>query len=123
MDRGDIELKPVKLPLAKMDVHTKGGNIEMSFPNGAKFDMRATARRGEAENETGLALRSDADGRGKNRDSILTGSVGQGPQITLTTDRGNITLKKGGAISEAAPTPPAAPKAPKAPQAIKTEQQ
>jgi DUF4097 and DUF4098 domain-containing protein YvlB len=123
VDRGDIELKPVKLPLAKMDVHTKGGNIEMSFPAGAKFDLRASARRGEAENETGLPLRSDTEGNGKGRSNLLTGSIGQGPQITLTTDHGNVTLKKAGvAVETAAPAmKPDATK--KAPQAIKTEQQ
>ena len=123
VDHGDIDLKPVKLPLAKMDVHTKGGNIEMAFPAGAKFDLRASARRGEAENEIGLPLRSETEGNGKGRSNLLIGSIGQGPQITLTTDRGNVTLKKAGAVSEAAPTPPSAPKAPQTPQAIKTEQQ
>ena len=124
VDRGDIELKPVKLPLAKMDVHTKGGNIEMAFPAGAKFDLRASARRGEAENETGLPLRSDTEGNGKNRSNILTGSIGQGPQIALTTDRGNVSLKKAGAAEPTvAPAAPKAPAAPTSPQAIKTEQQ
>jgi DUF4097 and DUF4098 domain-containing protein YvlB len=121
VDRGDIELKPVKLPLAKMDIHTKGGNIEMVIPAGAKFDMRASAKRGEAENETGLPLRGDTEGNGKSRSNVLTGSVGQGPQIALTTDRGNVTLKKSGA-TEIGPAVPKAPAPPKTPQTIKTEQ-
>jgi len=125
IDRGDIELKPVKLPLTKMDIHTKSGNIELSMPAGAKYTMRASAKHGETENETGAQLQSENEGRGKNHDSVLTGSVGPGPQINLTTERGNITLKKGGVGVEtpATPTAPATPKTPQAPQAIKTEQQ
>ncbi len=124
VDRGDIELSPSKLPLGKMDVHTKGGNIEMAFPTGSKFSLRASAKRGEAENETGLSLASEAEGRGKNHTNVLTGVIGQGPQINLTTDRGNVTLKKAGvAATTPEPAPkPDAPAPPKPPQAIKTEQ-
>ena len=124
VDRGDIELKPVKLPLARMDIHTKGGNVEMAFPAGAQFDLRASAKRGEAGNDTGLPLRGETEGSGKGRSRTLSGAVGKGPQITLTTDRGNVTLKKEGVAMEHGTTTPPKPDAPpKAPQAIKTEQQ
>ena len=58
------------------------------------------------------------------RMNTISGTVGQGPQINLTTDRGNVTLKKAGAPSEtpAVVTKPQDTTA-KSPQAIKTEQQ
>ena len=124
VDHGDIDLRPVKSPLSKMEVHTKGGNVEIAFPAGAQFDLRASAKRGEAGNDTEFPLRGETEGSGKGRSRTLTGSIGKGPQITLTTDRGNVTLKKEGmAIEHGPPNPPKPDAPPKTPQAIKTEQQ
>jgi len=87
---GDIELRPVKVPLAKIDARCRSGNIELSLPESAKFDLRATTSRGEAQNDYGSPLQVETAGRLVS----LKGTVGKGPSITMSTDRGRVTVKK-----------------------------
>lgn len=89
-ERGDIELKPGKVPLAKIDARSRSGNIEVELPESAKFEMKASTTRGEVQNEYGTPLESRTEGQG----GTLKGKVGDGPVITLTTDRGAVTVKK-----------------------------
>ena len=89
---GDIELRPVKVPLAKIDARCRSGNIELSLPESAKFDLRATTSRGEAQNDYGSPLQVETEGRLVS----LKGTVGKGPSITMSTDRGRVTVKKEG---------------------------
>lgn len=89
-ERGDIDLKPGKLPLAKIDARSRSGNIELELPEAAKFEIRATTSRGEAQNEYGAPLESATVGEG----GTVKGKVGNGPVITITTDRGAVTVKK-----------------------------
>jgi len=89
-ERGDIDLKPGKLPLAKIDARSRSGNIELELPDAAKFEIRATTSRGEAQNEYGAPLESATEGEG----GSVKGKVGNGPVITITTDRGAVTVKK-----------------------------
>ena len=37
LDRGDVELRPGKVPVPKMDVNTRAGHIDLALPEGAKF--------------------------------------------------------------------------------------
>ncbi len=97
VDRGDVDLKPARLPLGKIAVHTASGNIEASLPQGAAFALKATTDHGQVENEFGAALREQTSGRG----ARLEGAVGEGPNLDLMTGRGNITVRKSG---EATPT-------------------
>jgi DUF4097 and DUF4098 domain-containing protein YvlB len=90
-DRGDIELKPGKGPLAKIDARSHSGNIELELPDAAGFEIRATTSRGEAQNEYGSPLDAKTEGEG----GTVKGKVGEGPVITITTDRGAVTVKKG----------------------------
>ena len=107
MERGDVELRPGKLPLSKMDVQTRNGDIEIALPAGAKFDLKGTVRKGEANNEFGDVLKTE--GR------QIAGSNG-GPSITLGSERGNITIRKATAGDTAVPpVPPAAPVKPAPP--------
>ncbi len=90
VDKGDIDLRPGQLPLGKMLVHTKSGNIELALPRSASFALNATTDHGEIDNEFGEALKESTEGRG----ARLEGSVGDGPDLNLTTDRGSITVRK-----------------------------
>lgn len=90
VDKGDIDLRPGQLPLGKMVVHTKSGNIELALPHTASFALNATTDHGEVDNEFGEALKQSTEGRG----ARLEGSVGDGPDLNLTTDRGSITVRK-----------------------------
>jgi DUF4097 and DUF4098 domain-containing protein YvlB len=104
VDRGDIDIRPGRLPVGKMDVKTRGGNVTLAVPEAAKFAIEATADRGEIDNSYGAPLRQDRAGKS----SRLEGSVGGGPMLRVHTDRGTIHVHKG---SEMAPPPPPPPSA------------
>jgi DUF4097 and DUF4098 domain-containing protein YvlB len=97
VDKGDVNLKPAHVPLAGMNVHTRSGNIEISLPQSAGFAIIATTGHGEIDNEFGESLKERTEGRG----ARLEGSVGAGPDLKLSTDRGSITIRK--TTAEAAP--------------------
>ena len=88
---GDITLVPGALPVGKMSVKTRNGDIELTLPEQAKFELKGGTRHGEASNEWGDALKQESDKDG----AMLTGVVGQGPTLVLTTERGGFTIHKG----------------------------
>ena len=90
VDRGDIEVMETKGPLPKIDVRSRNGDITLGLPDGAGFQLSASTARGEVENEFGGPLEVQHNGRA----SSLRGRTGAGPQLTLTTDRGTIVVKK-----------------------------
>lgn len=90
VDKGDVDLRPGQVPLGKMMVHTRSGNIELALPESAGFALTATTDHGDIENEFGEMLKQRAQGPG----ARLEGAVGTGPELNLTTDRGSITVRK-----------------------------
>ena len=94
LDRGDIDLRPGSLPLAKMDVHTRSGDIQLSLPEAAKFDLTASTGRGEVTNDFGAPVRVERESR---RGATLRGSTGGGPSVNVQTERGDVTIRKAGA--------------------------
>ncbi len=134
VEKGDIDLRPGKLPLAKMSIRTRSGNVDLAVPDAAKFDLQASTSHGNVENEFGEPLKQVSYG---NSGSKLEGIVGGGPALSLTTSRGTITVRKASADDSKgtgtlssndngdddrpldAPGAPPAPKAPRAPQAPK----
>lgn len=92
VDKGDIDLRPGHLPLGKMVVHTRSGNIELALPQAANFTLTASTDHGEIDNEFGEALKERTEGRS----ARLEGAVGTGPDLTLVADRGTITVRKAG---------------------------
>ena len=89
-ERGDIDLKLGKAPVPKISARSRSGNIELELPESAKFELKATTNRGEVQNEYGSPLESASEGQG----ATLKGKVGDGPVLTITTDRGAVTVKK-----------------------------
>ena len=92
IERGDIQVTQSGLPLPKIDVRTRSGEIELGLPAGAKFDLIASSNRGEIENEYGSPLTYESNKRG----GTLRGSTG-GPSIVVHTDRGKVTVRKSAA--------------------------
>ncbi len=90
LDRGDIEIRPGKGPLPKMDVHTKSGEIDVALPPATRFDLRMSTSRGEAHNEYGPPLRVEESNHG----STILGSAGDGPRLLFETGRGAVTARK-----------------------------
>jgi DUF4097 and DUF4098 domain-containing protein YvlB len=90
LDRGNIDLRPAKGEMGKIVARTNAGDIDLSLPIGSSFNIAAVTRRGEVQNDFGAPLTTESRHDG----SSLKGSVGQGPAISLTTDRGSITVRK-----------------------------
>lgn len=135
IDRGDIEIQPVNVPLARMEIETGNGNVDLALPAAAKFQVTAVARRGDVENEWGEPLKAGGRGSGKERGGRIEGSIGGGPPLKVTTGRGTITIRKADGTSRktvstkaerpAEATPPAElpepPKPPIPPGAIRPQ--
>lgn len=90
VDRGDVELLPQSVPLGRIVVHARSGNIEMALPVAAKFALNAATGNGDIDNQFGGGLKGNSEGRG----AKLDGSVGDGPDVSLITQHGNITVRK-----------------------------
>jgi DUF4097 and DUF4098 domain-containing protein YvlB len=108
VDRGDLEIRPSVAPMPRVTAVTKSGNVELTLPENAKFTIRASAEKGEIENDfSGLPAVQDED-----RGAVLNGSVGAGPEVAVRTERGTVRVRKGGAAEASAPVPPRAPRRP-----------
>lgn len=90
VDKGDVELRPGRLPLGKMAVRTHSGNIELNVPQAAGFAINASTDHGEISNDFSGSFREQTHGRGAH----LNGTVGSGPDVKLETDRGSISIRK-----------------------------
>jgi len=97
--RGDIQVTQDKVPLPKMDIHSRNGNITLSIPEKASFDLEGRTSQGEVQNEYGSTLEIGAENGSKHHRSSTMKGVGtisgaEAPRILLTTDRGTITVEK-----------------------------
>ena len=90
VDHGDIELIQTKTPLPRMDVHSRHGDVTLTMPENADFDLEGTARKGDITNDFGDALKTQDEANG----GTIRGKVGSGPEIRIGTDRGALTVKK-----------------------------
>jgi DUF4097 and DUF4098 domain-containing protein YvlB len=91
VNRGDIRIMTGKTPPPRIDARSRNGDITVTLPENAAFQLNGSTMQGEVENQFGNALRSSSDGR----HASITGQTGNGPQITLTTNRGDVSVKKG----------------------------
>ena len=108
LNGGDVDLRPGLLPLAKMDVRSRTGHIELALPASAKFDLTATSTRGSVDNQFGAPLKLEPTGR---RGATLRGSNG-GPPVNVSTENGQIVVRSASATDAAKPA------ASKPPQAV-----
>lgn len=90
VDRGDIQVSASKSPLPKMDVHSRNGDITLTLPDRAGFDLDGKTGSGEVQNDFGSPLETKNDGRS----ATIKGRVGSGPQLVVVTDRGTLSVKK-----------------------------
>jgi DUF4097 and DUF4098 domain-containing protein YvlB len=96
VDKGDVNLRAAKGGLSRVAVRTRSGNIDLALPENANFDLSASTEHGDVENEFGAPLKVESAGRG----ARLIGAIGAGPNVTLSTDRGTVTVRKSGAGDE-----------------------
>ena len=90
VDRGDIQVTMTKTPLAKVDAHTRNGDIVVAVPEKSEFTIDGSTSRGDGLNDFGDGVKQESNGPG----ATIKGREGNGPAITIQTDRGMITLKK-----------------------------
>jgi DUF4097 and DUF4098 domain-containing protein YvlB len=90
-NNSDIELTPGKLPLGDIRISNRRGRIQLVLPANAAFQLDAHASRGDISSDfQGLNVENHA------HDSQARGSVGNGgAQIQLSTERGDIEIRKG----------------------------
>jgi DUF4097 and DUF4098 domain-containing protein YvlB len=112
LNGGDVDLRPGLLPLAKMDVRSRTGHIELALPQSAKFDLTASSTRGSVQNEFGVPLKLERTGR---RGATLRGSNG-GPSVNISTESGQVVVRSTSATDNAPPVIPPVPS--KAPQPV-----
>jgi hypothetical protein len=94
VDRGDIELRPGSVPLSRIDVQARiSGDVTLSLPANAKFDLTASTQRGEVTNDYGSPIRSDNQGRG----AELRGVIPGGPVVNVRTEHGQVVVRKASA--------------------------
>ncbi|HYO83056.1 MAG TPA: DUF4097 family beta strand repeat-containing protein, partial [Bryobacteraceae bacterium] len=109
VERGDVELRPGRVPLPPIAATTNSGNIELVLPEKAAFELRAVAEHGSIHNEFEGALRLVEGDGGKDRRSVLAGQVGSGPSVTIQTERGDVLVRKGSLLDPPRPPRPPAP--------------
>ncbi len=98
LERGDIQIRPTRLPLSKINARTRFGKAKLILPTGAKLDLKAEVKKGHIENDFGDPFKVKEDGRA----ATLSGSNG-GPEVKIEVDRGDIEIRK--SINEDAPAP------------------
>jgi DUF4097 and DUF4098 domain-containing protein YvlB len=102
-------------PKEDVQITDSSGEIAVTVPGGASFEITADCRNCEISSEfPGLGASKTGSG-----DSHLAGKYGsgKGPKITLKTSYGNISLRRT-SVAVPAPPAPAGPPAPPAPREI-----
>lgn len=90
VDRGDIHVTQTKMPLPKMEIRSRNGDLTLAMPEKASFDLDGRTGQGEASNDFGPPVESHTEGRA----ATLKGRSGGGPKLTLNTERGTLTVRK-----------------------------
>jgi len=91
VDRGDIRVDASKGPLPKIEVHSHSGDVSLSLPSKGQFQLQGSTSQGEVEDSFGSPLEVESRGHS----SSIHGRTGDGPSINVSTDRGDITVRKG----------------------------
>ncbi|MGA2713939.1 MAG: DUF4097 family beta strand repeat-containing protein [Bryobacteraceae bacterium] len=90
VNRGDIQFTATRIPLPKMEIHTRDGDITLTVPESAGFQIEGSTHHGEIESAFGSRLQVQSSGQ----TATIRGQNGAGPQITVATDRGSVSIKK-----------------------------
>lgn len=115
---GDVNLTAAE-PLGNIEIANHIGGVSLTVPENASFSVNATTSRDESI-QTDFPLTASVSGG----ERTLRGQIGKGgPTLNLTTDHGDLQLRKGGL---SAPEPPVPPKAPgvkhlKAPKGVSVQ--
>jgi len=89
---GDVDVHTAsKLPVGKMSITGKHGNITLTLPANAGFQLDATTRKGDISSDFSAIKVSETNGM-----SQASGTVGNGAaKLQITADTGDIRISKG----------------------------
>jgi DUF4097 and DUF4098 domain-containing protein YvlB len=89
---GDIDIRAAnKLPVGRMTIAGKHGDITLTLPSNAGFQIEATTRKGNISSDFSGIKVSETNGK-----SEASGTVGNGTaKLQITSDTGDIHLAKG----------------------------
>ncbi|HEY4932591.1 MAG TPA: DUF4097 family beta strand repeat-containing protein [Terriglobales bacterium] len=89
---GAIEIRPAdKLPIGKMILTGKHGDITVTLPANAGFQVDATTRKGDISSEFSPLRNEETNGS-----SHMTGTIGNGAtKLQINADTGDIRINKG----------------------------
>ncbi len=90
VNRGDLTITATRTPLPRIDARTGNGDITLNVPENAAFQLNGSTARGDVDNDYGSPLDAQTSGHS----AAIRGQRGNGPQITLTSQRGTISVKK-----------------------------
>ena len=90
VNRGDIAFTATRAPLPKLEIRTHDGNIALTLPEDAGFQLEGSTQRGEISSAFGSRLQVQSSGRA----TTIKGQNGAGPQITVATERGSVSIRK-----------------------------
>jgi DUF4097 and DUF4098 domain-containing protein YvlB len=103
---GDISVGALA-PLGELQIHNRNGAIHLTVPQGAGFQLQATARNGDIDSKLDLPVHSAGAGQS------ISGKVGTGgPRVELVADHGDIEIT---GMEPVPPEPPAPPEPPTPP--------
>jgi DUF4097 and DUF4098 domain-containing protein YvlB len=110
---GSVTLEPGQKNLSQINVQLHHGDVELDLPPQSSFRLNADTSRGAINtDEWGEGPRVSAD----SRHASLAYTSGQpGPDLTVHTDHGNVTLRKAGLATGTAIAPLKAPEPPPVP--------
>ncbi len=89
---GDIEVHAAnKLPVGRMTITGKHGDITLTLPSNAGFQIEATTRKGDITSDFSAIKVNETNGK-----SEANGTVGNGAaKLQITADTGDIRIAKG----------------------------
>jgi DUF4097 and DUF4098 domain-containing protein YvlB len=103
---GDISVGAIA-PLGELQIHNRNGAIHLTVPQGAGFQLQATAKDGNIDSKLDLPVSSAGEGQS------ISGKIGPGgPRIELVADHGDIEIT---AMEPVPPEPPEPPEPPTPP--------
>jgi hypothetical protein len=98
LERGDLHLEPMRVPLARIEAKVRSGDVAIVLPEAAAFSIRATTKNGEITNGLGPGFRVNSEGRRE----TLEGASGSGPRIVVESERGSISVSRGSSVKDTA---------------------
>jgi len=97
-------------PLGAIEIQNRHGSVDLGLPAGSGFVLSAQTRNGDMENDFSLSSQDQNDTH------VLHGTIaGGGPNVTITTSDGDVTVRKS-SVASLPPTPPPFPTAPAPPK-------